>query len=259
MPKTNTGLVTYCEAQAAKKAYYWYGCFGQKSSPQLLSQKRIQYPARYTASDFEAQARTGRNVFDCAGLPKGYLMAVDYIDEANGIINPDENVKYVPRFDYSANGLIAQCKEQGTYSSMPNIKGLVVWKKGHMGVFTGTDIIEAKGHAYGVVHSAKVGGTKWEKWGKLPWIEYRTDGEAVGNVKLPDLKKGDKNESVARIQLVLNYLGIRYVNEQGKSEELIIDKSFGKRTEYCVKKAQKLFGLPVTGVVDSATWEALLT
>lgn len=253
MPKTNTGLVTYCEAQAAKKAYYWYGCFGQKSSPTLLAQKRRQYPSRYTAADFEEQARTGRNVFDCCGLPKGYLMAQDYINEADGIINPDENVKYVSRFDYSADGMIAQCKEQGAYSTMPNIEGLVVWKKGHMGVFTGTDIIEAKGHKWGVVHSAKVGGTKWEKWGKLPWIEYRT--EEGDDVKLPELKKGDKNKSVGRVQLIINYMGIRDMD----GKELVIDNSYGARTKYCVERVQALFKLPITGVVNAATWEALLT
>lgn len=258
MPKTNTGLVVYCEAQAAKKAFYWFGCFGQKASPKLLAAKRVQYPARYKATDFEEQSKTGRNVFDCAGLPKGYLMAQDYIDAAEGIINPNEDVKYVPRFDYSADALIAQCKEQGSYATMPNIKGLVVWKKGHMGVFTGTDIIEAKGHAWGVVHTPKVGGTKWEKWGKLPWIEYRSDEKEDDDVKLPTLMKTTPTmvlDSVARVQLILNYLGIR----DSKGRELEVDKKYGGNTEFCVSRFQRTVGLPVTGIVDDATWQRLLT
>lgn len=247
MVKTNLMLCDYCEAQVGK--YYWYGCFGQISSPSLLAEKRRQYPSRYTATDFKNQF--GTNVFDCAGLPKGFLMA----EEKDGKVDPSQNVKYDSRYDYSANGMIAQCKEQGEYSSMPEIKGLVVWKSGHMGVYVGGGIIiEAKGHAYGVVRTPKVGGTKWQKWGKLPWIEYKTDEEG-DDVKLPDLKKGDKNASVARVQLILNYLGIRDMD----GKELEIDRSYGRRTAYCVEKAQKIFGLPVTGVVNAATWTALLT
>ncbi|MBE6719187.1 MAG: hypothetical protein E7571_00845 [Ruminococcaceae bacterium] len=45
---------------------------------------------------------------------------------------------------------------------------------GHVGVYIGGGyVIEAKGHAYGVVKTA-FKGRGWKNWGKCPWITYET-------------------------------------------------------------------------------------
>ena len=67
--KTGTGLAAYAKAQLGKP--YWWGTFGQTATPQLLAQKRAQYPSYYQAVDFPAQF--GHRVHDCVGLIKGYL------------------------------------------------------------------------------------------------------------------------------------------------------------------------------------------
>ena len=51
--KTGAGLAAYAKAQLGRP--YWWGTFGQTATPQLLAQKRQQYPSQYTANDFNAQ------------------------------------------------------------------------------------------------------------------------------------------------------------------------------------------------------------
>ena len=55
---------------------------------------------------------------------------------------------------------------------MPKVAGVLVFKSGHVGVYIGNGkVIEAKGHAYGVIQSNLSGGG-WTKWGYCPWITY---------------------------------------------------------------------------------------
>lgn len=250
MTFTGKGLVEYARAQLGKP--YWYGTFGQIASEALYKEKRAQYPSQYdkwTKASFTAQY--GKKVHDCAGLPKGYLMTPD------PLANPNAPAVYNPKYDYSADGMIAQCTEQGPFSSMPKIAGLVVWKKGHMGVYTGEGkkVIEAKGHAYGVVETTD---TKWEKWGKLPWLAY--DAEPAPEplpdacvLTMPILRRGDKQNEVSLVQLLLRNRG--YTDQNGKPLE--IDKSFGPKTEFAVRSFQRGHGLTETGAVDAATWKVL--
>lgn len=169
MEKTNINLVNYCYAQLNKP--YWFGTVGQISTPELLRSKRKQYPTRYLASDFALQM--GVKVHDCAGLIKAFLM---------GDGEPDSNVTYNAKYDYSANAMIKKCPVTGAYKDIPEIVGLMVWKSGHAGVYVGNGwCIEAKGHKYGVV---KTNDTKWSKWGMLPndWITYVTYREFLTNM-----------------------------------------------------------------------------
>lgn len=251
---TGAGLVKYARAQVGNG--YWYGTFGQIADPQgkLYEEKRKQYPAQYppqkwTKSSFEAQY--GQKVHDCAGLVKGYLMTPDADN------HPNAPAVYNPKYDYSADGMIAQCKEQGPISTMPAIEGLVVWKKGHMGIYTGNGktVIEAKGHAYGVVVTEN---TAWQKWGKLPWIEYGTAPTPAPEpdacvATLPILRRGDKQNEVSLVQLTLSRLG--FLGKDGKP--LAIDKSFGPNTEYAVGQFQKVHGLDMTYTVNANTWRII--
>ena len=48
---------------------------------------------------------------------------------------------------------------------------------GHVGIYIGNgEVIEAKGHAYGVVKT-KLEARPWKNYGKLKWIEYLEDKE----------------------------------------------------------------------------------
>ena len=248
MSKTNKGLVEYAKYHLGNP--YWYGTYGQTANEALYKQKKSQYPAQYPPKKWTEQSFTsqyGKQVFDCAGLIKGYMFSE----------TPSSTPIYNGKYDVSANTMISLCKEQGDYSRIPNIAGLIVWKSGHVGVYLGNGkTIEAKGHAYGVVTTTD---TNWLKWGMLPWLEYEAepdvpvvDGDCM--VMLPKLQKGSKNKSVERLQILLKGLGYR--DQYG--EELKIDGSFGGRTEYAVKLFQSSNKLTADGIVGASTWRALL-
>ena len=160
--KTNTGLVAYAKAQLGKP--YWYGCFGKKSTSELLTAKARQYPTLYTAARVaNARKQYGVKVHDCIGLIKGYL----WCDNAE-----DLTPTYNAAQDKSANGMYNACKERGTLATMPDIEGILVFMNGHVGVYIGGGyVIEARGFSSGVVKT-KLAGRGWTKWGKCPYITY---------------------------------------------------------------------------------------
>lgn len=159
--KTNKGLVAYALAQLGRP--YWYGTFGQTASPALLAAKRKQYPRYYTAQDFPSQY--GKRVHDCVGLIKGYMWSE----------GPDAKPVYLANNfpDVSANGLFSKCELKGyTMASMPDKEGVLVFMNGHVGVYIGGGfVVEARGHAYGVVKT-RLAARPWKKWGFCPVIQY---------------------------------------------------------------------------------------
>lgn len=159
MAITNKQLIYYANAQLGRP--YWYGTFGQIATSSLLKEKRKQYPSYYDQSKYQVKFtdQYGQRVHDCVGLIKGAVWS-------NG--DPEGKPKYNSAQDVSANGLIQRCTETGSIGSIPEIKGLIVWKDHHVGVYIGNGyVIEARGHDWGVVKT-KVSERPWEKWGKLP-------------------------------------------------------------------------------------------
>lgn len=161
--KTNIGLVEYCKEQLGLP--YWYGTFGQKATQGLLRQKSAQYPRYYTANDFGLQF--DKRVHDCVGLIKGYLWSD----------TPTSSPIYNASQDKNVSGMLDNCTKKGDMSTMPDIIGVLVFMEGHVGIYIGNGkVIEARGHAYGVVETNLVG-RGWTKWGKLDWITYVGDEE----------------------------------------------------------------------------------
>lgn len=66
---------------------------------------------------------------------------------------------------------------------------------------------------------------------------------------LPTLQHGASGKLVQSLQALLNTHG---------DAGLAIDGDFGPKTEEHVCDYQKVFGIPVTGIVDATTWAALL-
>ena len=161
--KTNIGLVEYAKAQLGKP--YWWGTFGQTATKQLLDSKRKQYPSYYKADDFESQI--GERVHDCAGLIEGYMWSdtptSKPVYKSNGFP------------EVSADSLYNMCKKKGTsMGDMPNVVGIAVFMRGHVGVYIGNgEVIEARGHEYGVVKT-KLARRPWKRWAFIDEIEYVT-------------------------------------------------------------------------------------
>lgn len=165
MSKDNIGLVDYCKKQLGKS--YWYGTFGQKATAALYANRKKTYPKMYTATDYPKQY--GGKVHDCVGLIKGYFWTKDadsteYVYQSNGMK------------DVSADMLYNIATRKGTnMDEMPRVPGVAVFMAGHVGVFVGGCwVIEARGHAYGVVKT-KLCQRKWTKWAFIPGLEYKNE------------------------------------------------------------------------------------
>jgi hypothetical protein len=193
MSKTNMGLVAYAKAQLGHP--YWYGCFGQISTKQLYKVKKKQYPKYYTWALPNNQL--GTRVYDCVGLIKGYLWSSSITAKP----------KYNAKQDVSANGMHAVCKKHGAMNDMPNVAGTLVFKNGHVGVYIGGgEVIEAKGHAWGVVKT-KLASGGWTGWGWCPWIEYETEDN--GTLPRPKYFKKYDGSSVSIVD-ALAFIGAPY-------------------------------------------------
>ena len=168
MSITNVELVHYAQGQIGRP--YWFGTFGQKASTSLLTSKRKQYPNYYTDSDFSSQAKAGQKVHDCGGVIKGALMSPN--------ADPNAIVKYNAKYDVDSDTMLNQCSESGSIGSIPEIEGVLVFKKGHVGVYIGDGkVVEARGHKYGVIES-NLGDMPWTNWGKHKDIEYIVENKA---------------------------------------------------------------------------------
>lgn len=241
MSKTAAGLVAYAKAQVGRP--YWFGTFGQIANEALYKAKKAQYPRYYTASDFTKQY--GQRVHDCAGLIKGYIMSDDM----------DAKPVYVAAYDQNADTMFNLAREKGPIGTIPEIPGLCVRYGGHVGVYIGNGmVIEARGHAYGVVATA-LKSRPWTHWYKNMRIDY---GGVEANKPvlawavarpLKYMTSGDDVWELKRRLFEGGYYDARIVS--------IKSKSFGTDTVKAVKNLQAQKGLVVDGIAGKEVIAAL--
>lgn len=173
--KTNTGLVEHSEMALRQKWGYVWGTFGQILSPVIFQQKLKQYPKGVgNYRTFIQKNWLNKRSVDCIGLLKSYLWW-------NG-----GNVKYNPSQDKNADMSFNLAKEKGTIGTMPEIPGLILYKRGHVGVYIGDNkVIEARGTTAGVIKSPLKGSGSagWTHWFKSPYINYERKSVEVSKPK----------------------------------------------------------------------------
>lgn len=183
MGLTNIGLLENTIKCYKHSNYYIYGTFGQRLTSSLVETKIKQYPSFYRNS---TRIRNARNAvgkytyaYDCVGLIKCYLFG--------GF----GNVKYNSKYDLSANGMYNKCTEKGKISSIPNIKGLLVWMDGHIGVYDGnkyTYECTVSGGTFRIIKTvAKTRG--WTNWGKCAYIKYEKENNKTEKPKQSNTSK----------------------------------------------------------------------
>ena len=256
--KTGQGLAEYAIAQLGRP--YWWGCFGQRADGALYAQKKKQYPGYYTAADFPSQY--GQKVHDCVGLIKGYL----WCD------TPDGTPGYNAAQDVAVGGLYSSCWKTGSISTLPEVPGVCVFMAdmGHVGVYIGGgEVVEAMGHAYGVVKT-KVAGRGWAYWGMPEWIEYggeNTSSDAADaappspqgegfalNFRI--LRQGCVGDDVRALQLMLKARGYQCGNYGANGDGA--DGDFGASTKTKLISYQRVNGLEPDGEAGPDTMSALL-
>lgn len=163
--KNNLDLAAYAVQAWENNWGYVWGTYGNVLTESLFAYKLKQYPDG--VGKYETFIRSnwlGRWTADCIGLIKGY----GWLDASSGTIRYGTNG--MP--DYSANQMYQSATVKGSMDTMPEIKGLAVWKSGHIGIYIGNGyVVEAMGTKYGVVRT-KVAGRGWQGWCKLPSISY---------------------------------------------------------------------------------------
>ena len=273
--KTGQGLKEYAIAQLGKP--YWWGTFGQVADGALYAKKKKQYPRKYIEADYPKQY--GQRVHDCVGLIKGYRWSD----------TPESTPKYVGAQDVSVEGLYAQCTQRGAITSLPEKPGVCVFMAGlgHVGVYIGGgEVVEAMGHAYGVVKT-KLAGRGWAYWGMPEWISYEDSGAVVPpsvgsadsspqggasplsqpaaasspkggafSLNFRILREGCVGEAVRALQLMLKARGYQCGNYGPNKDGA--DGEFGADTKDMVMAFQTAAGLYADGEAGHDTMGALL-
>ena len=166
--KNNLDLVEFAkEAERTGWGYVW-GTYGRILTEELFNAKLEQYPDDIGEhEDFIRANWIGRRTADCVGLIKAY-----------GWLDPETHeISYGANgfTDYGANGMYYAAAEKGSIETIPEIPGLAVWHKGHIGIYIGDgEVIEAMGSRYGVVKTQLANGS-WTDWLKIPGIRYIED------------------------------------------------------------------------------------
>lgn len=248
---TNTQLVNFVKQTVGNG--YCFGCWGKVFNSQIYNQKKAQYPAYYPPKSRTVESYTclfGTRTCDCSGLIK-------WASWSNGNIKQDP--VYRASEDLGANGMYRTATKKGTIKNFDNVPGRLVFKEKngsmhHVGVYIGNGrVIEAKGHAYGIVESALSSG--WTHWGQCSFIKEDTKPEPVEKPEAPKLppkrgyfKIGDKGENVKQLQRCLCWLfGDDCMAPYG------VDGSYGKLTAKCVTRFEKMFNGEID-IEDPGLW-----
>ena len=160
--KTNKGLVDHCKKALDEGWGYVWGTYGQVLTESRLRFKAVQYPGIFKAQKLEYIRKNylNKRTADCGGLIKSYLWWTG------------NDAVYTPASDLSVDGMYQFSQENGEISSLPEIPGLIVWHKGHVGVYEGAGgVIEARGTIYGVIRT-KLSERPWTHWFKHNDIDY---------------------------------------------------------------------------------------
>jgi hypothetical protein len=190
---------------------YVWGTFGQVLTIDLLTQKARQYPTEVGGKvEFISRNWMNRKVADCVGLIKGAYWTID------------GNLRYEPSTDVSADGMFNLATEKGTIDTIPEIPGICLWKKGHIGVYCGGgQVIEARGTFQGVIDSSLKGPTSpgWTHWLKCPYIDYPIDTTIPNTTPSSKIYEMFVQGDVAKeLQVALNVWGV--TDNNGNSLEV---------------------------------------
>lgn len=177
MAYTNELLVAFAKNVQKLPTKYMWGTYGNKITESLISAKKKQYPNNYSSSRVNALKTKIGSTYgcDCSGLIKWFLMT-------NG--GKSYTPKYRSAYDLGTTGLYNKAPEKGKINTLPEIPGLAVYKKGHVGIYIGNGkVIECtlSSRGDGVVYS-DLKDYGWTHWLKIPNITYVESKKSTNEV-----------------------------------------------------------------------------
>ena len=237
--KPAQSLVDYCKSKIGTP--YFYGAKMQVLTEPYMAMMHDLYPSTVTKAYMtlaRLKGMVGKECTDCSGLIGGFR-----------------------KRQIGSSQLYATAKARldiADYEKWAN--GVVVWRKGHVGVFFRSDhrfyVVEAKGINYGTVLS-NFNPKNWTcglTFDDLSYV-YQETAEHTGRATNPymepvnNVKRGDKGEGVKWVQFELREAGFaKDIDKAGG-----IDGDFGKATEKAVKEFQKSCKITADGIVGKMT------
>ena len=171
--KTNKEFVSYLKTLLNRNTVYMWGEFGRLVTNNTIDSKKKQYPSHYDDTKVKyLKSLVGKNyyAYDCAGLIKSYFMS-DY---------GNKKVNYIVSYDKDAYGItVGTASEKGDISTLPEEEGVLLYMKGHCGVYIGDGkVIECtsnqkiSGIKYGKVCISNLSARPWKTWTKSKWLSY---------------------------------------------------------------------------------------
>lgn len=172
---TAEGLVRYIKKCMISPHIYSWDTNGEILTDELLDNLINNYKEWYTEDRITIRrSLCNRNirVWDCIGLIKSYIWN-DY---------GQQNTQcYTIESDLCTRTLIEQNVEKGDISNLPEMPGLVLWKKGHVGIYIGDNqVIECtirnpktgEPELVGGIVKTNLNDVDWVVWLKYPGIKY---------------------------------------------------------------------------------------
>lgn len=168
--------MSYLKTLLDRNTVYMWGEFGRLVTNNTIDGKKKQYPSHYDDTKVKyLKSLVGKNyyAYDCAGLIKSYFMS-DY---------GNKKVNYIVSYDKDAYGItVGTASEKDDISTLPEMEGLLLYMKGHCGVYIGNGkVIECtsnqgiSGIKYGKVCVSNLSARPWKTWTKSKWLSYITD------------------------------------------------------------------------------------
>ena len=190
---TNLGLVEYVKSKLELPTIYMLGGFGRKLTKAQIDRRINELKCQHTIKNKKIiEKGIGKYCFDCVGLIKGYIWETE----------PGKVGYNVPKgSDQNTDMMYANNSGMGTIKTMPELPGLIVYMKGHTGVYIGNgEVVEAT-PAFGAwgVTKTKLSQRNWTHWLKYKFIEYIEPAiEQMPVLKTHTVKRGENISLIAK-------------------------------------------------------------
>ena len=169
-PLTAQGLLDYVKHCKNTPHIYLWDANGEYVTDELLDRLSSQYPDWYTPERLSirrAVANKNMRGWDCIGVIKSYVWG-DY--------SQFNSSGYCKESDFCTRTLIEQPLVKGLIATLPEKPGLVVWRKGHVGVYIGAgQVFECTcgpANLLGGIKQTPLHEKPFEYWLEYPGIQY---------------------------------------------------------------------------------------
>lgn len=235
-----------------------------KSASDLVKWSLVQYKNknRYKTGGIGRYDKDGTRQFDCSGLFKCFMWH-DY---------HTNNAKYYGKTqkDLSCEELLAEANEKGAIDKIPELPGVIVYQKGHVGIYIGDGkVIEATAKKYdgknGKIYKTYFKGNgkdcdgkriTWTHWFKSPYLNYESITN-INNISTNFLgekgyfAKGDTHENIGKIAKFMRRVFPLYTNK------LALGNYYGFYLNKSIKEFQRRTGLKAKEIIDEETLNKL--